>query len=157
VNDKPIDLKALGKTFGDFARTQGVDPSAVDRMEESFSKPLPEGVFLVAAGNRETDDTPFVKGDESRFVHIQHHYDANGLTGEMTVIERVPSGPLSFSNPHRYRGYRIYPSDYVPMKGTEFSFTHEDYDGAEDANDNRGGHAGSIEDAKAQIDELEDE
>jgi hypothetical protein len=78
--------------------------------------------------------------------------------GDLVGQPMEPSPPsATFSNPIRYRGYRIYRSDYVPMAGTEFSFVHEDYDGAEDSNDNRHGYAANVEAAKAEIDEKIDD
>lgn len=65
------------------------------------------------------------------------------------MTDRTPGS--SWSNPIWHRKYRIYVGDYAP-----YEFVHDDYDGAPDANDNRCGHASSIEDAKAQIDDLED-
>lgn len=59
--------------------------------------------------------------------------------------------------PHEveYRGYKIYrdPKPIPPHIAGDWSFVHEDYDGAPDGNDNRCGCAQSIADAKAQIDE----
>lgn len=64
------------------------------------------------------------------------------------MSDRIPG--LSWSNPIWHRNYRIYVGDYTP-----YEFVHDDYDGAPDANDTRCGHATSIEDAKAQIDDME--
>ena len=63
---------------------------------------------------------------------------------------------ITFQNPLRYGGYRIYPegcgaSPYL------WVFVHEDYDGAPDANDNRHGGGATIEECIAEIEELEDE
>ena len=60
-----------------------------------------------------------------------------------------------------YRGYTIEPSD-DPYGAFKFMFTHKDYDGAPDDSygppkDKRFGYAQSIEEAMAEIDELEDE
>jgi hypothetical protein len=43
----------------------------------------------------------------------------------------------------------------IPDRSCDFHFYHDDYDGAEDANDNRCGHGSSIEDCMKQIDDLE--
>jgi hypothetical protein len=68
--------------------------------------------------------------------------------------EIVPQDP---SRPHdvEYRGYRIYrdPKPVPPHIAGDWSFVHEDYDGAPDSNDNRCGFAQSVADAKSQIDE----
>lgn len=61
--------------------------------------------------------------------------------------DRIPGS--CWSNPIWYKGYRIYVS-YLPFN---FEFVHDNYDGAEDANDNRYGWAESVETAKADIDE----
>jgi hypothetical protein len=37
-----------------------------------------------------------------------------------------------------------------------YSFSHDDYDGAEDSNDNRYGYGRTIEACKAEIDEIEE-
>ena len=63
--------------------------------------------------------------------------------------DRIPGA--CWSNPIWYKGYRIYVSDNWP----EFEFVHDNYDGAEDAHDNRCGWAKSVEAAKADIDERE--
>lgn len=65
------------------------------------------------------------------------------------MSDRIPGS--SWDNPIWYKNYRICIGYYVA-----YEFVHDDYDGAPDANDNRCGHASSIEDAKAQIDELGD-
>lgn len=62
----------------------------------------------------------------------------------------------SWANPIHYRGYRIYLS-MVQHEAFAYEYVHEDYDGAEDANDSRYGHAPSIEACKAEIDEREDD
>lgn len=59
----------------------------------------------------------------------------------------------SWRNPIWYKGYRI----YVASSGfTNYEFSHDNYDGAPDAGDNRCGHAHTVEACKARIDELED-
>lgn len=66
------------------------------------------------------------------------------------MSDRLPG--LSWSNPVWHRGWRIYVTyDY----GTPIAFSHDDFDGAPDANDNRCGYAASVEEAKAEIDEME--
>jgi hypothetical protein len=54
-----------------------------------------------------------------------------------------------------YRGYRIdYDPPPIPVRCCDWQFAHEDYDGPED---NRCGHAPSLEAAKAEIDIIEDD
>lgn len=64
---------------------------------------------------------------------------------------------LTWNNPLWYRKYRIFVGE--PQYGKQFTYcyTHDDYDGAPDANDDRCGFAPSIEQAVEAIDELEDE
>ena len=55
----------------------------------------------------------------------------------------------------QYRGYRIsYAPKPVPFG--YYEFVHPDYDGAPDSKDRRCGLGNSVEDCKAQIDEIED-
>ena len=62
----------------------------------------------------------------------------------------------SYNNPVWYGKWRIYLSSYGAMEaGYEYVFKHDDYDGAEDAGDNRYGFAKSVEDAKEKIREME--
>lgn len=51
-----------------------------------------------------------------------------------------------------YRGYRIDPNPYMFLED-RFIYSHMDYDGP---GDNRCGTAATIEDAKREIDELEE-
>lgn len=57
----------------------------------------------------------------------------------------------------KYREFEISPSlvSYAPEH--DWSYSHQDFDGAPDANDNRCGHAGSVEEAMAEIDEWHEE
>ncbi len=56
-----------------------------------------------------------------------------------------------------YRGYVIsYWAKPIPDRSHDWEGVHEDYDGADDSGDVRAGTAGSIEECKAAIDELED-
>ncbi len=54
-----------------------------------------------------------------------------------------------------YRGFRIdyYPPP-IPIRTCDWQYVHEDYDGTED---NRYGHAPSLEAAKAEIDDWHEE
>jgi hypothetical protein len=70
------------------------------------------------------------------------------------MSDRIPGS--SYDNPIWHGKWRIYLSSYAPMgEGYEYVFCHDDYDGAEDAGDNRYGFAVSVKDAKNQIDEME--
>jgi len=50
----------------------------------------------------------------------------------------------------------IYSLTPIPDRNFDYAFFHKDFDGAEDACDGRYGYAGSLEEAKAAIDEEED-
>lgn len=67
----------------------------------------------------------------------------------------VEAAPVSESD-STYGDWTIY-SSRPPVPGVNFEFAHKDYDGAEDAGDNRCGFASTIEDARLQIDALEQE
>ena len=67
------------------------------------------------------------------------------------MTDRTPGS--SWTNPIWYRRYRIYQSDTV--LSPPWAYVHDDYDGAEDAHDHRHGYAGSVIEAKVEIDELE--
>lgn len=55
-----------------------------------------------------------------------------------------------------YRGYGIsYDPPPIPIRIHDWTFAHDDFDGAPDSGDMRCGTAASIEDCKQQIDELE--
>lgn len=71
------------------------------------------------------------------------------------MSDRLPGS--NWSNPVWHRGWRIYVGS--PEYGPQFAYTfsHDDFDGAPDADDNRFGYAASIEEAKAEIDEMEAE
>lgn len=52
-----------------------------------------------------------------------------------------------------YRDWQIaYDPPPIPARTCDWQFWHNDYDGAPDANDNRSGHAPTLEQAKAEID-----
>lgn len=68
--------------------------------------------------------------------------------------DRLPG--TTYDNPVWYRKYRIYISDYSGL-GMDYTFVHDDYDGAPNAGDHRCGFAESIEACKAVIDEIEDD
>jgi hypothetical protein len=52
-----------------------------------------------------------------------------------------------------YREFHIGRSMVSYMPATDWCYVHDDYDGADDANDDRCGHAPSVEAAKSEIDE----
>ncbi len=45
----------------------------------------------------------------------------------------------------------------IPFRGLDYTYTHKDYDGAPDSGDRRCGYAGSVDECKADIDEIEAE
>lgn len=67
------------------------------------------------------------------------------------MSDRLPGS--CWSNPIWHGRWRIYVSG--DGYGPAFSYSHDDYDGAPDAHDNRYGYAASIDEAKAEIDEME--
>lgn len=71
------------------------------------------------------------------------------------MSDRLPGS--SYSNPIMHRGWRIYLSDLAVVHGYEWDYVHDDYDGADDANDHRCGQAHTVEEAKAEIDHHEQE
>jgi hypothetical protein len=68
--------------------------------------------------------------------------------------DRIPGS--SWSNPIWHGKWRIYLSYLSGTHGYKYEFVHDDYDGADDANDGRCGVAMTVENAKIQIDEMED-
>lgn len=66
--------------------------------------------------------------------------------------DRLPG--TTWGNPIWHGKWRIYLSD-CDHPQFQYAYCHDDYDGAPDANDNRCGHASSVEKAKEQIDECE--
>lgn len=67
------------------------------------------------------------------------------------MSDRLPG--TSWSNPVWHGRWRIYVN---PGFGPAYAYVHDDFDGADDANDNRYGSARTVEEAKAAIDEMED-
>ena len=58
----------------------------------------------------------------------------------------------------RYRNWTIsYRAAPIPIRDCDWSFSHDDYDGAPDSGDVRCGVAASLEAAMRRIDELEEE
>jgi len=58
----------------------------------------------------------------------------------------------------RYRNYTItFNPKPIPSRQFDYDFCHDDYDGAIDAKDPRGGSAASAEEAKNEIDLIEEE
>ena len=57
-----------------------------------------------------------------------------------------------------YGKWRIYYNPPpIPWPNFDWAYVHDDFDGAPDANDNRYGHAESLEACKREIDLIEDE
>lgn len=68
------------------------------------------------------------------------------------MSDRLPGS--SSSNPIEYRGkWRICISAYSLHPQFDWEYWHDDYDGAEDANDHRYGYAASEQGCKDAIDE----
>lgn len=67
------------------------------------------------------------------------------------MSDRIPGS--SWDNAILYRGYRVHVNHCNIHSSVDWVFAHEDYDGAEDANDGRAGCGPSIEDCRSQIDE----
>lgn len=59
---------------------------------------------------------------------------------------------------HHYRGWVIYfDPPPIPIRTLDWTYSHDSFDGAPDANDNRYGYAPSLEQAKRDIDEIEED
>lgn len=58
----------------------------------------------------------------------------------------------TWMEPVWYRGFRIY-YDRTPVAGNDWHYVHDDYDGADDAGDNRAGSEATLEACKTEIDE----
>jgi hypothetical protein len=71
------------------------------------------------------------------------------------MSDRIPGS--SWDNPIWHRGWRIYLGEPEWHPSLSYMFAHDDYDGAEDANDTRVGHAYTIDEAMAEIDAIEDD
>ena len=56
-----------------------------------------------------------------------------------------------------YRNCRIYPNPCNINAACDWLWYHDDYDGADDANDNRHGYGESLDACKRQIDEMYDD
>ena len=67
------------------------------------------------------------------------------------MSDRLPGS--SYDNPVWHRGFRIYVSDCGLFPQFAYEYVHDDYDGADDANDGRYGHAASIDACKVEIDD----
>ena len=63
-----------------------------------------------------------------------------------------PNARPTWSNPVWHGRWRIFHSHGFFH---DFAFCHDDYDGADDANDSRFGHAKTIKEARDLIDEIE--
>lgn len=73
---------------------------------------------------------------------------ASALTANASFARKLPT----WSDPVWYRGFRIY-YDRTPVAGNDWHYVHDDYDGAEDAGDNRAGSEATLEACKTEIDE----
>lgn len=94
----------------------------------------------------------FDQGRSAAYWHLGQIADA-----ALARIVPVPPEPENtrpvYSDPIWHRDYRIYFADHGPHT---YAFQHDDYDGADDACDNRTGYADTVDEAKAMIDERED-
>jgi len=74
----------------------------------------------------------------------------------MTAASPIPDLLARVERKTAYRGWWIsYDPPPIPVRTCDWHFWHDDFDGAPDANDSRCGHAASLEEAKAQIDDAE--
>ena len=71
------------------------------------------------------------------------------------MSDRIPGS--SWDNPIWHRGWRICIGEPGIHHSLTYAFAHDDYDGAEDANDHRHGFAPTVQAAKHEIDIREDE
>lgn len=65
------------------------------------------------------------------------------------------SKPTPDSNQRYGKWVIYYDPPPIPIRSSDYHFTHDDYDGAEDGGDRRFGHGSSVEDCKAQILDIE--
>jgi hypothetical protein len=70
--------------------------------------------------------------------------------------DKIPGS--CWDNPIWYKNYRIYLNDYSGPGDhlVQFAYSHDDYDGAPDGNDNRFGYAATVEACKSEIDNSEE-
>ena len=68
------------------------------------------------------------------------------------MSDRIPGS--AYSNPLWHRGYRIYVSD-SPLPSEGYFYAHDDWE--PDTLDGRFGYAGTVDQAKGEIDALEAE
>jgi hypothetical protein len=71
------------------------------------------------------------------------------------MSDRLPGS--CWHNPIWHGKWRIYVSDDPFLGPCKYEYVHDDYDGADDANDNRAGYARTVDEAKQQIDEYEED
>lgn len=66
-------------------------------------------------------------------------------------------GPCAATRGERYGNWHIeFNPPPIPTRACDWQFWHDDYDGAPDANDNRCGSAATLDDAKMEIDMIDD-
>ena len=74
------------------------------------------------------------------------------------TLAALAAETFSASRPLHYGAYHIWlDPPPIPTRAFDWTFAHEDYDGAPDSGDTRCGFASSIADAVRQIDEIERE
>lgn len=80
--------------------------------------------------------------------------DGAGFNAEVLLCEGCFAVAPSAFACVPYRGYQIdFDAKPIPDRSHDWGWAHEDYDGAEDANDHRCGYSRSLAAAKADIDE----
>lgn len=85
-----------------------------------------------------SDIAKFTPGDESLTI------PGNGLKKVSEISYRFGAWHIYFEPPP------------IPCRNSDWHFYHDDYDGAPDANDNRAGHAESVDGCLREIREIEE-
>lgn len=81
--------------------------------------------------------------------------DALSAWGPAPRRHEIVNGP---GHTTHYGPWRIYfDPPPIPTRSCDWHFHHVDYDGAEDSNDRRAGHAGSFAEALNECNEMEDD
>ena len=69
------------------------------------------------------------------------------------VCRRGKCGQMKKEYMLTYRGFHItYDPPPIPLRNSDWQYWHDDYDGADDANDDRHGSAKSLNDCRDEID-----
>lgn len=136
---------------------------------EALREAANEAVSMLAQAFGRIHSLPRTSDTElaSRIVTAKEHLrsalsalqpDRFGLPGSASTADAacVAEATALVPGEETYRGYRIGPYRPSYSPSTDWSWAHEDFDGAPDANDNRYGYAASPEACRAEIDMLED-